>query len=73
MTKAAAIQLTIIIILIYPLTFKMGIIGTSIVVSFSNAFIMFYLFLKIEHIMKIKYINSLKKFKYACLQESLCL
>jgi hypothetical protein len=51
----------------------MGIIGTSIVVSFSNAFIMFYLFLKIGHIMKIKFINSLKKFKYTCLQASLCL
>jgi len=61
LTKAAAIQLTIIIILIYPFIFKMCIIGTSIVVSFSNAVIMFYLFLKIGHIMKIKFINSLKE------------
>ena len=60
-TKAAAIQLAIIIILIYPLTLKMNIIGTSIVVSFSNVVIMFYLFLKIEHIMKIKFITSLKE------------
>ncbi|MBA7535108.1 hypothetical protein ES705_27359 [subsurface metagenome] len=60
-TKASAIQLAIIIILIYPLTLKMDIIGTSIVVSFSNVFIMFYLFLKIGPIMKIKYINSLKE------------
>lgn len=60
-TKAAAIQLAIIIILIYPLTLKMDIIGTSIVVSFSNAVVMFYLFLKIGRIMKIKFINSLKE------------
>ena len=61
LTKASTIQLIIIIILIYPLTSRMGIIGTSITVSFSNAFIMFYLFLKIGYIMKIKFINSLKE------------
>lgn len=61
LTKASAIQLTIIIILIYPLTLKMDIIGTSLTVSLSNLFIMFYLFLKIGHIMKIKFINSLKE------------
>ena len=60
LTKATAIQLIVIIISIYPLTVKMGIIGTSLAVTLSNVFIMVYLFVKISYVMEIKHISTIQ-------------
>lgn len=60
LTKASAIQLIIMIILIYPLTTRMGITGTAIAVTLPNTLIMIYLFLKVSHVIKSKFANLLQ-------------
>ena len=64
LTKASAIQLIIMIILIYPFTTKWGILGTSLAVIVPNFLVCIYLSKKLINAMDSKFTSYLK---YVCI------
>jgi len=61
MTKIAALQLIIMLILIYPFTTKWGILGTSIAVAIPNFIVCIYLSIKLMHTISFKLSSYLKR------------
>jgi len=59
-TFGAGLQLIILVIIIYPLTNKWGILGTSLAVVIPNVLVMFYLSEKLVNIMNYRLANFIR-------------